>query len=430
MVTYGTTVIPSDQIEVISGSTVDIGVAFEASIGLVGGMDTANGTATPGDVVEVTDSADAASKFGDGSELHEQVKLAYNNGASTVYCLPVEETSTSESISGSGTLSNAPVMDPNVNGEHDITDGNGNTVNVSYNPSGETVSGTEAYVNPVDGTVNGDGSTSYDISYTHGDYSTTALQPLLDESPRIVAVCTENETVVNDLASELNSRATNFDFMQSVAGVNPLVTSTGSYTDSVDERRASLVYPSRGFTDEDETNQVRVHGAVGGYLAALDLGLSSTNDEISGIEGLLNDLAGPSEAGNLIDEEVMPLLDYPPVTIVSDQTTSTEAKFGRVYAMQVIDEATELSHIINRNFVGEQNTDLNQAALRRAHRNVYNVMKGGTPRMLDDFAVNVETDPNDDNQVNVSIGIDVVNVMDTIDVTITVGDVVRGNTQT
>lgn len=433
MVTYGTTAIPSDQIEVVAGGTVAISAAFENSMVIVGGMDTATGTATEGDLVEVTSPADAQDKFGDGSELHEQSQIAFQNGVATLHMLPVSETSVTDETSGtqSGTLANAPIMDPNIHDEHDITvtDSGGGTltVNIVYDGAASSPSATdEINIDPTTGEYNADATpdgTDYEFDYTYGDYSTSVLQTAVDESPRIVGVCTESESVVNDLATEINSAATDFDFMHGVAGASPEADS-GSYSDGVDEERISLVAPSRGYVDDAETNEVRTVGAVGGYLASLALGLSSTADSIGGFTGLRTDYT-PSEAGDLIDAQVLPLIDYPGVEIVKDMTTSTEPKFERVYAMQIVDEATELSHLISREFVGDQNTSSNRNLLARSHRNTFNGMRDGTPKQLDDYTVSVTEDGSNANQVNVSIGLDVVDVMDIIDVTITVGDIIR-----
>jgi hypothetical protein len=439
MVTYGTTTIPSDQITVQAGGTVAISAAFDNSIGLIGGYDSANGSATGGTVVTVDSPSDAQNKFGDESELYEAVKLAFDNGAATVKALPVTETAVTGEDPSSGTsgeLANAPVMDPNIHDEHDITDQNGNTVNVSYEVAAETVSGTEAYVNPVNGNFKGDGNTTYLIDYTYGDYSTAELTKMVDESPRIVCALTENETVLSDLVGEINSTATDFDFMHAVGGAVPAqldgdtATSTeasnyaSNYSDSQDERRLSLVAAPRGYIDDDNVDMERTASAVGGYLASLPLGISATNDSISGFQTLRTPLQ-PSDAGNLIDEQVLPLIDYPPITIAKDMTTSTEPKFERVYAMQVIDEATEASHLISREFVGDQNTVTNRAQLATTHRNTYNSFRSDSPPLLDEFTVSVRQDSIDENKVNVEIGLDVVDVMDTIDMTITVGDIIR-----
>lgn len=433
MVIYGDTTIPSDQIEVLAGGTVAISAAFENSQVIVGGMDTANGTATPGDLVEVSSPSDAQGKFGDGSELHEQAKRAFQNGVSVLHMLPVTETSVTAETHGtqSGTLDNAPIFDPNVQDEHSITvndtGGGSLDVNIVYESSPSQPTSTDTVnVNPTTGEYSADAApdgTDYEFDYDYGDYSATALQAAVDESPRMISLCTESETIVNNVATEVNSSATDFDFMHVVSGAD-VEADPSAYSDSIDERRVSLVSPARGYTDEAETNEVRTVGAIGAYLASLPLGLSSTNDSIGGFTGLRVNHT-PSDAGDLIDAQVMPLIDYPPVTIVKDMTTSTEAKFERVYGMQVIDEATEISHLISREFVGEQNTSSQRNLLARSHKNAYIGMEDSTPPLLDDFTVSVSEDGSDPNKTNVTIGLDIVDIMDTIDVTITVGDIIR-----
>lgn len=440
MVTYGTTAIPSDQIEVISGGTVDISAAFENTMVVVGGMDTNSGNATPGDLTTVSSPADAQTKFGDGSELHDQAKLAFGNGVGTLKAVPVTETSVSSETQGSqsGTLDNAPIFDPNVNGEHSITaadtSGTDPDVNVHYGSTPPTPSSDTINVNPVTGEYEADAAPAgdYEFDYEYGTYDSATIAKAVDDSPRIVALCTENESVVNTAATEVNDNATDFDFMHVVAGAYPVPdptdtqTYTSNYSDGVDERRVSLVSPPRAYTDDAETNLVRTHGAVGGYLASLSLGLSATGDEIGGLTALRADFA-PTDAGNIIDDQVLPLIDYPGIEIVKDMTTSTTQKFERVYGMQVIDEATEISHLISRSFIGEQNTQANRDALGRSHRNAYIGMREGTPKQLDDYTVNVTENTSNSDQVDVSIGLDIVDIMDIVDVTITVGDIIRNN---
>lgn len=437
MVTYGTTAIPSDQITVISGGTVSVSAAFENSIGLMGGMDTAEGTANTGEVTRVSSPSDAQSKFGDGSELHEAAQIAFQQGAGTLWALPVEESSVSGEVqsSQSGSLDNVPAFDPRVNEEHDITAtdtgaGDANVNLVDEPPSSAPSTTDQIDVYPPTGEYYADAAPDgdYEFTYDHGTYDSAAMDPLLDRSPRIVVVLTENQSVTNTLATELNSRAVDFDFMHGVTNAQVGVSDVPNYSNSVSERRISMVYPARGFTDDAETNEERTAAAVGGYLASLALGLSSTNDGIGGFISLKNPLSGPSEAGTMCDAGVLPLLDYggdQGITIVQDMTTSSEPKFERVYAMQIIDEMTELSHLISREFVGEQNTEANRQSLRRSHVNAYIGARDGTPPLLDDFVVNVSQNDSDPNQVDVEIGLDVVDVMDTVSVTITVGNIVR-----
>jgi len=433
MVTYGTTAIPSDQITVLSGGTVSVSAAFENSVGLIGGMDVPSGNATAGDVTTVSSSTDAATKFGEDSELHEAVQLAFQNGAGTIYALPVPEKSvtTETQTTQGGVLDNAPVFDPRVNEEHSITAtdtgaGDANVNLVDEPPTSAPSTADQIDVYPPTGEYFADSAPDgdYEFDYDYGDYSVSAVKPLLDESPRIVTLLGESTSAANDIVGELNSRATNFDFMHLVTGATVNV-DPASYTDGVDERRMSLVYPSRGYTDAAETNEERTSAAVAGELASLALGLSSTNNSLGGFSALKNSIGGPTSAGDLIDAQVMPLLDYPPTTIIKDMTTSTEPKFERVYGMQIIDEAAELSHIISREFIGNQNTVANRTALQRSHRNAYISITDASIPLLDGYEVSVEQDSADANTVNIDIGLDVVDVMDTIDVTITVGDIVR-----
>lgn len=434
MVTYGTTSIPSDQITVRAGGTVNVSAAFERTSGIIGGMDTANGSATEGEVVQVESLSDAADKFGDGSELYEQVRLAFLNGSARVYALPLTETSVTGEVKSSqdGTLDNAPVFDPRVNDEHDITvtdtgAGSADVVLVDEPPTSAPTTSETVEVYPptgeyyADATPDGD----YEFDYSYGSFTSSEMVDMVNQSPRIIGLCTEADSPLNTLMTDVNDSASSFDFMQVVSGEQVSIPDPATYTNSVDERRASKVYSSRGYTDDAETNEVRTVGAVAGYLSSLALGVSATNDSLAGFTALKNEVGGVGDAGDLIDIGIMPLIDYPPVTIVKDMTTSSEPKFERVYAMQVVDEATELSHEISREFIGDQNTAANRRALRRSHRNAYIGMRDGVPRQLDDFVVNVSEDSSDPNQVNVEIGLDVVDVIDVIDVTITVGDIVR-----
>lgn len=426
MATFGTNTIPSDQITVQSGGTYAISAAFSTTVGLVGGMDTTNGSATPGKTVTVESSADAATKFGEDSELKEQVDFALANGAGTIYATPVSETQTTESVSStaSGALSNAPALDPNVQPEHDITaqdtnEGASVDVNVVYDspPDTPTTSNT-INLNPVTGEFEADESSSYDITYTHGDYA-GAITSTIKKVPRFVAVLTESTSVANDLLSNLKDKAKDFDFMHGIVGALPEV-APSEYSDNFDDRRLIVVAPSRGYTDAANTNMVRTMGAVGGKQAGKALGDSTTYEAVDGFADL-NTKYTNQELGTLIDNQVYPLKQASGIQVVKDMTTSSDAKFERVYASEIIDESTEISHQISQNYVGEANTESNRFALGESHASSYSEME--EDNLLDAYTVRVSEGPNPD-EVDVTIGLDVVDVMDVIDVEITVGDVI------
>jgi hypothetical protein len=424
--TYGTTTIPSDSVTVRSGGTVSIGAAFETTLGLVGGMDTANGDATEGDVITVESTSDAEQQFGENSELAKNVAAAYANGAGTIYAVGVSETQTTESFdaSSSGTLSESPVFDPTVHPDHDITatdtvEASDVNVNIVYGTPSAPADANTIELNPVTGEWESDESSDYDIDYAYGDYD-SAITDVVKKVPRIVTVLTENETVANSLLTELNTYDSDFEFMHGVVGAEPEV-SAASYSDNLDDRRLSIVAPSRGWLDSAETDQVRTMGAVGGRASGKPLGDSMTYEPLQGIVSL-NTQYTNSELGTLIDSQVMPLRQSGGIDIVKDMTTSTDVRFERLYASEIIDEATEISHQISQQFIGNANTEDNRLLLRESHTTSYNELL--EDQLLEDFLVNVSKGANDF-EVDIDIGLDVIGIIDTVDVTITVGDVVQ-----
>lgn len=424
---YGATGIPSDTIEVRSGGTVAISAAFETTLGLVGGYDSANGSATEGDVTTIESSSNGVTQFGDGSELAEQVDLAFQNGAGTIYAVAVSETSVSgEAATQSGTLTNVPAFDPNIHDEHDITavdtGGTNPTVNITYDSPPTTPTEADTVnVNPVTGEYEFDAvaDTAYELTYDYGDYG-SAVTEIVKQVPRFVTVLTENTSVANDLITELNTYDVDFDFMHGIVGALPEVEAS-SYTDNFDERRLSVVAPSRGFTDSAETNMQRTLGAVGGKQAGKPLGDSTTYESLGGFASL-NTAYTNSQLADLIDNQVYPLKQGGGIKVIKDMTTSTDVQFERIYGSEIVDEATQISHGISESFVGDRNTDDNRLALRESHTSSYAEMKKDD--LLEDYVVQVSKGANDF-EVVVDIGLDVVGIMDIIDVTITVGDVVK-----
>lgn len=437
--TYGSTVIPGDEITVQAGGTVPVSPGVARSAVIVGGMDTSVGTATPGDAVRVNTTSEAQDLFGDDSELYEQCRLALLNGVTELHAVPVSETTvTTETHPGqSGTLDNAPVFNPDLNGEHSITvtDSGGGTltVNIVYDDSPSApIASDEININPSNGAYNADAAPSganYEFDYDYGDYSSTTMQTAAGTEAREIIVCSENSTVYGNALSEANANDNDFIFQHVTANAQPVPDSDTSanyatnYSDTDDDFRLSLVAPAIGYVDDAETKQVRLCGVVGAKLASLGLGDSGTNESLAGITGLRTDFA-PSEAGDLIDAQVLPVLHDSNIYIVKDMTTSTEPKFERVYAIVIADEVAELSHEVSRNFIGELNTEANRFRLDRNHRTFLREMRDDAPPLLDGFNLTVEQNSSNANQVDIEIGVDIVNVIDTIKVDMLVGDVV------
>lgn len=430
--TYGTTSIPSDQITVRSGGTVAIGVAFDRTLGLVGGMDTANGSATPGAVETIGSVPDAEGAFGADSELARVVDTAFaqNSPPTTIYAVGVSETEvTAEAAGGSsGALANAPVFDPNVQPDHDIvaadTSGTDPAVEIVYESPPPTPSSSDTVnVNPITGEFEFDAAAagSYEFDYVYGDY-VSAISEVADKTPRVLTVLTESESVANDLLSEVQTKAQDFDFIRGVAGAGVEV-DPSNYSDAIDARRLSLVAPARAYTDGANTEEVRTLGALGGKLAGKALGDSVTAEPLAGLVDLRRAYTN-SELGNLIDAEVLPLKQGGGIKVVKDMTTSSTTKFERVYANEIVDEATEISHLIAEQYLGDRNTASRRVELENSHATSFReLQKGG---LLEDFTVSTSKGA-DDFEVDVNVGLDVIGIIDTIDTEITVGDVVRND---
>ena len=430
MPTYGTTVIPSDEITVESGDTVDIGIGINASVGIVGSFDSGNGSATPGEVTEVTSTRDARDKFGDGSELHRAVEQAYANGAVTIHAVGLPSTETTESeLSASGTLNNVPLFDPRVTSHEitvqDTTDASSETVVVSYEDTLTSPDSGEFKVNPLTGDFQDDGDgNSYDItySYTTDTEYVDSVTAVADEDIRYLVALTEDSERQSKAVTEATTRAQEFDFFRVVSNVAPNE-NPSTHTDSFDEARLSLVAPARGYAGSNQTEEVRTAATVAGRYAGNVLGDSATYESLSGLLEL-NKQYTVSQLGDWVDKQVAPIQDASSIRLIKDMTTSQDGKFERVYANEIIDEATAGSHLISQNYVGELNTEGNRRNLEDDHTILYRGFEENEPTLLDEFSVSVTEDSTNSDEVNVDIGLNVVDIIDTVDVSITVGDVI------
>jgi len=425
--TYGTTSsLPSTQVIVDSGTTVQVGAAFETTAGLIGGYDADDGSATGGDVEQITSSSEAVAAFGEDAELTTQCNLALQNGATTIYAAGVEETTTTENLSAtsSATLSNAPLFDPRVQPDESVTvTDTSEAASVTVNYVDETPTtpseSNAANLNPITGEVEFDESSDYDVEYSYGDYE-TAVENVMQFVPRAVGVLTENTSVVNDALGEANTYDVNFDFTHVFGGEFVDFEDVPNYSNAYDDRRLAAVTSPRAYTDETETTEVRTIGAVVGKQAGLPLGDTSTVESLSGLVSL-KDTPSNTQAAAMIDKGLYVLQERGAVTVVKDTTTSSDPRFERVAWSEIVDEATEISNVISQNFIGEANTEDNRLRLGENHRSAYDELLADN--LLDEYVVSV-SESADPSVVDVGIGLNVVDYMDRIEVDIRVGDVV------
>lgn len=426
---YGTTEIPGDTVTVTSGGTVSISRGFNATAGLVGNMDveavsgTENG-AEPGTVVNPTSIGEAEQMFGEGSELAQQVRFCYQNGAADVLAVGLQETEHTESFSDStsGTFEASPV-DPTVLSEHEITvqdttagatvDG----VKIVYD-GGDSAPETGVAIDPTTDSWVAASSSSYDFTFDSANFS-DAIEKVGRRNVRFVGVMSEKEGHAQDTLSVTNIRAEQFDFKRGLSGTDPEV-SPPDYDDGISDQRHCLVSTPRAYTEEGEQGEVRTMGAVTGLLTGKTLGDSATYEAVDGFVSLRNSMS-PSALATMIDVQTMPLQEQQSqIVVVKDMTTSTDVRFERVFQCEIADEAAALSHEVCQQFIGRLNIERERENLKRSHNVIFYNME--QDNQLDDYSV--ETVEAADDTVDVNVGLDIVDVIDRINVNISVGDVI------
>lgn len=435
--TYGNSVLSGAVIDVLIGDTNAISLAFNSRIGIVGEMDTSGGSATEGSVVDVPSSSDAQTLFGDNSHLHKAVKTAYANGIADIKAIPITETTgTTESFAGtsSGTLTNAPVMDPNVTTNHtisaqDTVEAASVTVNIVYDvgtPSAPT-SSNEMNLNPISGEWAADASSDYDITIDHGDW-TSAIQTMAAESDvRGLAAINAAESVSSDLVTELGSRAqNNLDFKFGVSGAMPNISDPSTFTDGIDDFRAIRCAASRGWLDSSQTEEASTAAAVAAKFASQELGGAvggTDKGELAGFDSLRTSYS-PTDVSNLHGEQITAVMDNPNIHVEKGLTTSTKTDLDRVFKVEILDEATEVLNQISNQFDQSLNVGENREDLRDQYDTGFSDME--SDNLLDDYSLTV-TEGSADNEVDVTAGVDLVDAIDTININLSVGDVIRNN---
>lgn len=430
--TAGTTAIPSDEITVSSSTTTLAPTSFERSVGYVGGADLgtddSQGSADPNTVYNVQNNSRARELFGDDSELTRQITLAFSNGVGDVYAVAVPETQNTESFTATdtGTLSNVPVFDPNVQPEHEITEELSSTdITIVYDDTPPTPTD-GINLNPITGEWAASSSTDYDIAYSYGDY-TDAITAMANESPRVISVLTEDGGIATTMDGELSSDQQDFDFAHNISGLSPLgseeTTSdyvTGTETLSVTSNRTALVASSRAYTDSNETEEVRFSGVAAAMAAAKPLGNSVTSDTPSGIVSLRDNFS-VQELSDLLANGVMAVGVYGGINVIQDRTTSTESGFQRLYSNEVVDEAVTRIHDESKRYIGEQSTETNiQNYLRRLRNQLLDLRDDEIPK-LDGF--NIDMEQQTDGDLDGVIVLDVVDIIDNITIDAVVGDI-------
>jgi len=423
------------------GSTVNIFSSgfvppsgVNTQVAIVGGYDSGNagGSVAAEEATVVKSSTEAENKFGADSELAYQAKTAFAAGASAVHGVPLPETTPTESFGGTatGTLSNVPFFDPRVHPDQDVTaqdTQSNNSVDVTVvdanSPSTPSSSDT-INLSAATGNWEADSSSDYDITYTYSTYQ-AAINTAANRAVRTVAVCTENDSVINTAQTELSNAAESFQFGRGVVGSSLSLSPSGvnSYAPAVDDWRIIEVTPSRATYNDTE---VRTVGAIAGLVAAqpIDVTGSITYDSLNNIFDSLGVEFSPVKASNF--ERVTAITDE--FEIAEGVTTESQSEFQDIYKAEIIDFTIEQLFARIKSYRGGSNTLRSRRQFESRLRNVLSsyATPNASPPLLatgdgsKPYSISVTRGSADD-ETAVSVGINVAPIAKEITLDVSTG---------
>lgn len=293
--TYGD--FPGVKVTTAGGAITGVAIGREQKLVLVGNGDPATGSASVNEATQIQTRLDADRKFGDGSEIAEQMKDALANGANInfLYGVMWSELTTTESFtSTSFTLTEAPIIEDKS--EITITNnGAGNDPSVVFkydSPPTNDAEADTAYINPITGEVEIEsGDADFDVEYSYPDIESARAEAetvIGDEETGVIAQLVESESEATNLSGSVNTLRGEYKLAMGLQAAQPNANQsdaespdydTGAYTDSIDNDALFLHAPAR--KDESKTT---VTGAVGGLMAGQSLtSRSTTKTSASGI---------------------------------------------------------------------------------------------------------------------------------------------------
>jgi len=404
------------------------------ALALVGGYDATAASASANDPVTATDAQTIADAFGPDSELARASRLALANGAGTIVAVAVPEvTDETETFSAtsSETLANAPIFDPSLHADHEVTatdttSASSVTVEVSYEAAPSAPSDADTIrLNPINGAWTADASSDYEITYDYGMY-TAAIQTAATQPVRYVGVLTEAAGPKATVLEELATEAENGSYKRAVTGATPEigVTDVGNYTPDEEDYRLIEVAPARATGAGG--NPVRTMAGVAGLVTdqPANAGGSITYDTVSGLASL-NTEYRQTTVQNF--SQVTALTRDG--TVADGVTTSSEAAFQPIHAVEIADRTTELIFGLARDFASGPATQQNRIGLADDIEQTLRTLASESPPALatgdggSPFAVSV-TQGATDNAVDVDVGIEPAPIAEEVNVAIGVGEVV------
>lgn len=477
--TYGS--FPGVRVEVAGGGITSIAIGEEEKLVLFGAADYQNeGDFTGGDgsedpLVATLDGSpntpaqinarrEADSFFGDGSELADGMREALANGGNIdfLYGVAPKRFNVVDEVQStqSGTLSNAPLVEEDVQDESNIqnivvddtTDG---TVTVEYDyasPPSQPSSGETVAINPLTGEYAADaaptGDYNFDYKYLDWESAFTAsdVKTIVDEDETgIYVALNDSDAVASALDTEVSSLRDDFQLVNGISGAEPndneVITSDdlslesdhSNYTGR-DARFDTSAF-SAGSVDSDhyfELAPVRVEdspktilGGVGGLFAGNPISDPIYNDAISGYDSLEQTLT-KTDADNLRDENVIPVRQAGSIRVKGNLSTSSETDWERdFWRRRIADRVIIIAKEVGDNIIGQINDERTRSSaeelitLELQQLIDDRLLEASTGEETKNF-VDVYESSTDPDEVKIDIGFTPLGIVKRVDETITI----------
>lgn len=434
--TYGD--FPGVKVTTAGGAITGVAVGREQKLVLVGEGDNSTGTAVPNEATQISGRLDADRKFGDGTELAEQMKDALANGANIdfLYGVMFDVTSAGPEnfTSTSFTLANQPIIEDAST--ITVTEDPGNTdldLDVEFRYDSPPTNGGDtgtAYINPITGEVEvtEDTTVTFDVEYDYPDLESARSEAetvLGDEESGIIAQLVESEAAATDLSGSVNSLRGEYKMATGVQAAQPTGNQTddngayydtSTYTDSIDNDAMFLHAPAR-----KEDSQVTITGALSGYMAGAPLGPGGSIYGDSLTVDNLDQRLSKSEASDLDGAQVLPIRQPPQggsIKIARNLSTSTEEDWVRDYwRRRIVDQAILIAKAVGDSIIGRIN---DQRTRDTVENTIKSELKGlsedrliTTNYFVDVYEVGTDT-------VGIDLGITPYGIVKRVDVSITI----------
>jgi len=431
--TYGS--FPGVKITTAGGAITGVAVGREQKLVLIGNGDAGSGSASVNTATQISSRSQADTKFGDGTELAEQMKDALANGANIdfLYGIIFEEKSITDEnhTSTSFTLDNDPIIeDKSTITVTDTTAASDLDIEFRYDspPTNDGTSDT-AYINPITAEVEVESTNSdFDVDYSYPDLAsarTEAEKTIGDEETGIIAQLIESESEATNLSGSVNTLRGEFQLAMGVQAAQPNANQTdtdtpdydtGAYTDSIDNDAMFLHAPAR-----KEGSQRTITGALSGYMAGQSLGPNGSvyRDELTVDD--LDDRLTKSESSDLSDDQVIPIRQPAlggSITIRDNTSTSTETDWIRDYwRRRIVDQVILIAKSVGDSVLGRINDE-------RTRETVQTTIQAELKGLSDDRLITdnyfVEVYQVDADTVGIDMGVTPQGIAKEVDISITI----------